>query len=81
MAFIRFENRLAMVITAAMVVGAGYGFFGPHRNPTCGGEFRSDDWIANKLYCPGLSALSMIWWVLLVAVAVIWLVDRLGVDR
>ena len=67
-----------MVIVAAVVAGAGYGFFGPGRNPTCGGEFRADDWVANHLYCPGLTALSMIWWVLIVGVVVAWLVDVWG---
>jgi|TARA_Y100000294_G_scaffold23912_2_gene20388 hypothetical protein len=78
-AFIRFNDRLSMVFTAAMVAAAAYGFFGPNRDPTCGGEFRADDWVANHLYCPGLSALSMVWWVMLVGVAVIWLANRLGV--
>ncbi len=55
-----------MCLIAVMVAGALYGFFGPGRDPTCGGEFRSDDWVANHLYCPGLSALSMVWWILLV---------------
>ncbi|MDP6280712.1 MAG: hypothetical protein V1248_07805 [Acidimicrobiales bacterium] len=81
MAFTCFKDRLGMCLIAVMVAGALYGFFGPGRDPTCGGEFRSDDWVANHLYCPGLSALSMVWWILLVGVAVILLVDRLGLGR
>lgn len=70
-----------MVVTTAVVASAGFGFFGPYRDPTCNGEFTEEDWIASHLYCPGLSAFSMVWWVILVGAAVFWLVDRLGADR